>query len=135
MKYLLLLILLMLSVPAHAINIMYSPYADQDTGEPEMFYLTDQHTPSCEGAWYKAHITNSNTDKEVPINPVCWSYDDDFNIRLSSADFSMVMYGNVRPINDELALTSLRKIMGEAKTRILARLREEFRANQAKPHM
>lgn len=67
------LLLALISAPAFATNVMYSPVPDPVTNAPAVMYLTDQHSRACQGKWYKGHIVNTATDKDTLTVDLCWS--------------------------------------------------------------
>ena len=65
----------MLSAPAYATNVLYSPMPDPITNAPSIMYLTDTHSRMCRGDWYSVDIVNSATNKSSLTVPMCWTED------------------------------------------------------------
>lgn len=75
MKHLMLLASL-LSAPAYATNVLYSPVPDPITQAPSLMYLTNTHSRVCSGKWYRATINNSATGKQSSTQEICWGFGD-----------------------------------------------------------
>lgn len=129
MKHFIVLVL-MLSAPAYATNVMYSPMSDPITNAPSILYFTDQHSPSCKGKWYVASMSDSETGKELRTNPTCWTFNTRYglDIWVPSAGILQRGIGRYAPVPGTHDIYS--KLMQENMLRMKAEFQNELRAYQ-----
>lgn len=65
------LALVLVSAPAWATNVFFSPFINPNDNQRDVLYLTDSTSPSCIAPFRAAHV-ETDGGHDVKTGPICW---------------------------------------------------------------
>ena len=86
------LALLLVSAPAWATNVFFSPFIDQSTHRRDVMYLSDVKSPDCASPARLAHV-ETDAGKPVRTGPICWWFNDNGGFDLAFASTGATQEG------------------------------------------
>lgn len=69
------LALVLVSAPAWATNVFFSPFIDQSSHQRDVLYLSDVKSAACAAPARLAHV-ETDAGKPISTGPICWWFDD-----------------------------------------------------------